>query len=212
MRNRSLLCQTCCTLFTRLTILTHSVMLSSSWWCLVSCLIERMVLRRASYASNRDKLGSKNSLYQSTSSLHASEQVMTKSNKSPSPLSSSPSSPASPSSPWSCSSLSWWWWFQSSPSPAPSPSPTTPGPRHASPGGHRLPGHHAGHGHGHDDECPNNDDDAENSNNLITMMVIICWWQWWQWWWHWWLLGPRPLSASLHKKWSSSQDFRFPSM
>jgi hypothetical protein len=48
---------------------------------------------------------------------------------------------------------------QSSPSPAPSPSPTTPGPRHASPGGHRLP-------------------------------------------------GPRPLSASLHKKWSSSQDFR----
>jgi len=79
------------------------------------------VNRRASYASNRDKLGSKNSLYQSTSSLHASEQ--------------------------------------SSPSPAPSPSPTTPGPRHASPGGHRLP-------------------------------------------------GPRPLSASLHKKWSSSQDFR----
>jgi len=76
--------------------------------------------RRASYASNRDKLGSKSSLYQSTSSLHASEQ--------------------------------------SSPSPAPSPSPTTPGPRHASPGGHRLP-------------------------------------------------GPRPLSASLHKKWSSSQDF-----
>ena len=159
--------------FTQLTILTHSVMLSSSWWCLVSCLIERMVLRRASYASNRDKLGSKNSLYQSTSSLHASEQVMTKSNKSLSPLSSSPSSPASPSSPWSCSSLSWWWWFQSSPSPAPSPSPTTPGPRHASPGGHRLPGHHAGHGHGHDDECHDNDDDAENSNNLITMVMTL---------------------------------------
>ena len=35
-----------------------------------------MMIRRASYASNRDKLGSKNSLYQSTSSLHASEQVI----------------------------------------------------------------------------------------------------------------------------------------
>lgn len=81
------------------------------------------VNRRASYASNRDKLGSKSSLYQSTSSLHASEQ---------------------------------------SSSPAPSPSPTTPGPRHASPGGHRLAG-----------GAP-----------------------------------PRPLSASLHKKWSSNQDFR----
>ena len=39
-----------------------------------------MLFRRASYASNRDKLGSKNSLYQSTSSLHASEQVIAKSN------------------------------------------------------------------------------------------------------------------------------------
>ena len=28
--------------------------------------------------------------------------------------------------------------------------------------------------------------------------------QWWGW-----SAGPRPLSASLHKKWSSSQDFRF---
>ena len=83
------------------------------------------VNRRASYASNRDKLGSKSSLYQSTSSLHASEQ---------------------------------------SSSPAPSPSPTTPAPRHSTPGGHRLAG-----GPGP---------------------------------------GGRPLSASLHKKWSSTQDFR----
>merc|ERR1719232_2116054 len=81
------------------------------------------VNRRASYASNRDKLGSsKTNLYQSTSSLHTDGQS------------------------------------SNSMSPAPSPSPTTPGPRHVSPGGHRLP-------------------------------------------------GPRPLSASLHKKWSSSQDF-----
>ena len=36
---------------------------------------ENLTSRRASYASNRDKLGSKSSLYQSTSSLHASEQV-----------------------------------------------------------------------------------------------------------------------------------------
>ena len=36
---------------------------------------ENLTPRRASYASNRDKLGSKSSLYQSTSSLHASEQV-----------------------------------------------------------------------------------------------------------------------------------------
>ena len=27
--------------------------------------------------------------------------------------------------------------------------------------------------------------------------------------WQGWSVGPRPLSASLHKKWSSSQDFRF---
>ena len=39
-------------------------------------LMVMMMIRRASYASNRDKLGSKNSLYQSTSSLHASEQVI----------------------------------------------------------------------------------------------------------------------------------------
>ena len=52
---------------------THSIL------CLVTILIvkknENLTPRRASYASNRDKLGSKSSLYQSTSSLHASEQV-----------------------------------------------------------------------------------------------------------------------------------------
>ena len=38
------------------------------------------------------------------------------------------------------------------------------------------------------------------------------WWSssWSRQWSQWWLSGPRPLSASLHKKWSSSQDFRFP--
>ena len=43
---------------------------------LLMMMMMMMMIRRASYASNRDKLGSKNSLYQSTSSLHASEQVI----------------------------------------------------------------------------------------------------------------------------------------
>lgn len=87
------------------------------------------VNRRASYASNRDKLGSKTNLYQSTSSLHTDGQS------------------------------------SNSMSPAPSPSPTTPGPRHVSPGGHRLAQPHT---------------------------------------------PTRPMSASmgLHKKWSSTSDFR----
>merc|ERR1719208_308390 len=46
--------------------------------------------RRASYASNRDKLGSKSSLYQSTSSLHASEQSSPSPAPSPSPTTPGP--------------------------------------------------------------------------------------------------------------------------
>lgn len=82
--------------------------------------------RRASYASNRDKVGSKTSLYQSTNSLHNDGQS------------------------------------SNSMSPAPSPSPTTHPVRHPSPGVQRL-------------STPQ-----------------------------------RPSSAStgLHKKWSSTSDFR----
>ena len=60
------------------------------------------VNRRASYASNRDKLGSKTNLYQSTNSLHTDGHS------------------------------------SSSMSPAPSPSPTAHGMRHMSPGGQMV--------------------------------------------------------------------------